>query len=214
MTLHILYSGKFGKAAATKAAAKASDASVQHIRSLDVDTFAAALVTSDRAMIYLSGLVTRPAVELAPIFEKAKVNWTSVYLGPRFLRVGPVVKHGLAPCFDCSNKRYVSEPGSAGLSALEYFVHNAKEQLNDFEFDGFLPTTVTMAVAESMRQLEQTTVTSGFIRKVDLLTSQVADTQAAAIHACHCIGKVKSDPKMRFCDQLRHDVAFLFEKEK
>jgi len=214
MTIHLIYNGQFGEDFSDKLELVSQDNIITyHHEQLDIDFIAENMSSDSKVVVVQSGLKIGHEKVLAKLFKQLSIRWTSVYLGPRFLRVGPLIASDSSPCFDCSSKRYIANPGSQGLATLEYFVDNSKEHKSMFEFHGYLPSTVMMAVSESIRQLTQCNVSGGFIRKVDLLSCEVTDASTISIHGCECNHHKTIEPADRFHSQLKQEISFLFARE-
>lgn len=207
--LLILYRGGFGRRAAERAATLADAVAVDLADAAAAKSAVADLRAGDRALVLLSDTLTPPVEPLAETLRLKGVRWTSAYVAPTLVRVGPLTDSD-GTCFNCATHRYLSAPGGSGLARFEKYVHSGAAGPS-VEFDGYPATVVEMVVAEALRQIEDEDMPTGFMRKLSLLDFDVTDAVALPVHGCECAG-VQGEPGDRFHQRLLTELADVFER--
>lgn len=161
------------------------------------------------ALVLLSDASTEDLKALAEKFRDAKVSWTSVYLYPTMIRIGPLVKKS-GVCFTCSTRRYLSMPGSSGLARLETLLQNPSAG-DPLYLEGFPASAVVLSALEAMRQISDANVPAGFIRKIELVENRIDDAVALPVHGCSCSSDAKDSSQSgeRFYRNLERDLHTL-----
>jgi len=165
------------------------------------------------AVIFLSDISTHGLQDLAQSFRDRGICWTSVYVSPTSLRIGPLIK-AKGICFECASNRHKSYPGISSNTNIEHFINQSRKMNIDFEIAGFLPSMIDMAVSESCRQLDNNELEPGYIRKIDLLNFQVDSSIATPVHGCSCCKLASQEnPGERFYLKLKAETNFLFKEQ-
>ena len=164
-------------------------------------------------VVFLSDISTHDLQDLAQSFREKNISWTSVYVAPNSLRIGPLVRaRGI--CFKCASNRHKSHPGFSSNTNIEHFINKASKMNIDFETAGYLPSMIDMAVTEAFRQISDNKLESGFIRKIDLLSFQVSSSVAIPVHGCNCCESASQEsPGERFYLKLKKETHFLFKEQ-
>ncbi len=207
MNLHAFYRGRFGRKAALlfqmETGCSISNI-IEHQTTVSYDY--------SHVVIFLSDLSSHGLVEFSESFINQNIRWTSVYLSPRSLRIGPLIT-SKGVCFSCANNRHKSHPGLSSNTNVEHFVNELQKMNINFEAEGFLPSMIDIAVTESYRQLNDENLSAGFIRKIDLLSLDVSSTIAIPVHGCQCNKySIQTVPGERFYRKLKEETRYLFKE--
>ena len=200
-----LYRGTFGLRAAKLAASDCSNARLIDLDAADMHPLIGEC-HEGKAVVFLSDASGVGVDALARAFRNTGVIWTPVYLYPTMLRIGPV-QRATGVCYECSTKRYLSNPGSKGLARLEDFLRSGSSAAG-MEFSGVIVTIAAMAAAEALRQIHDDSIPSGYIRKIDLVDHSMSAAVAMPLHGCNCSGEQNADgdPGARFYRELANDL--------
>jgi hypothetical protein len=211
MITHAFYRGNFGHKAAVLFQQE-TNCNITDLNNFqEQDNFNERIYT--HAVIFLSDISPHGLQDIALSFREKGISWTSVYISPTTLRIGPLIKSE-GVCFECSSNRHKSFPGMSSNTNIEHFIDKSRKMNINFETVGFLPSLIDMAVSESSRQLNNAKLESGFIRKIDLLNFQVSSSIAAPVHGCSCCKLVsQKKPGERFYLKLKAETNFLFREQ-
>lgn len=203
MTTRLLHDGNFGLRCAEWAARELGGAP-----SCAID-LAASIDTSgwepeDTAIAFLSSASAQPLIELSGALRQ-KLVWTSTYLYPTSIRIGPLVTRSGA-CFDCATRRYQSQPGDMGTLRLQKVLLGATASPR---FDMVPDSVAAMAAMAALRQLAEPALPGGYIQRLDFLDHTTGEAVALPVHGCACGGPVAAERlgRERFVRLLERDLG-------
>jgi bacteriocin biosynthesis cyclodehydratase domain-containing protein len=204
----ILTEGRFGAAVADIITSQV-DATVRRLTDIIPDQRAEFL--SGEAFVAVA--LWRPYDEACDALDEASwrggVPWSCAYLTEDKLVCGPLTIPRYGPCYGCFRRRCLthSRAPERELRVSGAYAHN-----RDLGPAGFVPAMAWIAASGLMSDARAPRTAAGRLRRVDLFTGGMIETNVVGIHHCSRCGRQSQErPGDRFVRQLVPAVQELLQ---
>lgn len=109
------------------------------------------------------------------------IPWTSVVLEGTHIRCGPLVTPGRGPCHACYQKRWLTHVPSPDRELVLDAIYAGDPRIG---IRGFAPSSVRIAVAAFLLDLEEFERACGRVRRIDLLHCSLEESRVVRVHGC------------------------------
>lgn len=123
----------------------------------------------------------RDCESLDSVCARYSTPWSAAVVESSVLVIGPLIVPRAGPCYSCYRKRLKSHSSDRLREELLDRSYAADDTVGP---EGFVPSSVAIATASLLLDLNQTTVAHGRLRRVDLLTCDLAESRVIRIHGC------------------------------